>query len=326
VGEHGGMTEYRASFDAEVTFLNGGGLQAQGFRLDVPAADIAEDQLAELFVGHLGLLMVDRVRLRRVAVTAEPHKGSRGVPADRPAYRLVELNHVITAGMTTYPGLPGPELTPHLTREASRAAYPPGVEFAIERISMVGSTGTYLDSPHHRYADGSDLADLPLDAVADLPAVVVRLADSAERGIGPAALAALDLAGVAVLLHTGWDRHWGTDAYGGPAPFLTGPAAELMAGAGARLVGIDSVSVDDTDAGGQRPAHSILLAAGIPVLENLTGLADVPVTGARLHAAPPRVRGMSTLPVRAYAVVPGATGYAVGSLGRTPAYPTGGGR
>jgi arylformamidase len=305
--DHGCMTEYRANLDAEVTFLNGGGLQTHGFRLDLPAADVTDDQLADLLIGHLGLLMVDQVRIGRFEVVAEPHKGSRGVPATRTPMataRLVELNHVIAAGMTTYPGLPGPEITPHMTREASRAHYAPGVEFAIDRISMIGNTGTYLDSPYHRYADGPDLAALPLAAVADLIAVVVRLADSEQRGIGPEALATLDLAGAAVLLHTGWDRHWGTEAYGDAAPFLTEPAAKLIVEAGARLVGIDSVNIDDMHCGGQRPAHSILLDAGIPVLEHLTGLADLPLTGARLHAAPPRVRDFGTFPVRAYAVVP----------------------
>jgi kynurenine formamidase len=301
------MTEFRAVFDAEVTFLNGGGLQVQGFRLDLPAADVTEETIADLLIAHLGLLMVGEVTFSRLQVVAEQHKGSRGVPASRAsmtASRLVELNHVIEAGMTTYPGLPGPEITPHLTREASRAHYAPGVEFAIDRISMVGNTGTYLDSPYHRYADGADLAGLPLEAVADLPTVVVRLAGSGERGIGPRALATLDLTGAAVLLHTGWDRHWRTEAYGGPAPFLTEAAAKLIVDAGARLVGIDSLNIDDTHSGGQRPAHSILLGAGIPVLEHLTRLADVPVAGARLHATPPRVRGFSAFPVRAYAVVP----------------------
>src|SRR5690348_11362410 len=228
------MTEYRAVFDAEVTFLNGGGLQTQGFRLDVAAADVTDAQLADLLVGHLGLLMVDRVRISGLRVVAEPHKGSRGVPVTAPPPAgLVELNHVITAGMTTYPGLPGPEITPYLTREASRAHYAPGVEFAIDRISMVGNTGTYVDSPFHRYPSGSDLAALPLESVADLPAVVVRLTGSAERGIGTGALAALDVAGAAVLLHTGWDRHWGTEAYGGAAPYLTGAGARLLADSGA---------------------------------------------------------------------------------------------
>jgi kynurenine formamidase len=301
------VTDYRASFDADVTFLNGGELQVRSFRLDVPGPEITEDALADLFIRHLGLLMVDEVRLRAVAVFAEPHRGSRGGPADRPAAaatgRLVELNHVITAGMGTYPGLPGPEITAHLTREASRERYAPGTEFAIDRISMVGNTGTYLDSPYHRYAGGTDLAGLPLSSVADLPAVVVRLTGSGRRGIGPRALAPYEVAGAAVLLHTGWDAHWGTERYGQDAPYLTEAAATALVDRGARLVGIDSVNIDSAG-GGERPAHSILLAAGIPVLEHLTGLDQLPVTGARLHAAPPRVREFGTFPVRAYAVLP----------------------
>jgi kynurenine formamidase len=309
--QNGPMTEYRASFDAEVTFLNGGGLQAQRFRLDVPGAEVSEEQLANLFVAHLGLLMVDRVRLSDVRVSAEPHKGSRGGPAaNGPAgnaphsSRLVELNHVVVAGMTTYPGLPGPEITAYLSREDSRSHYAPGTEFSIDRISLVGNTGTYLDSPYHRYADGSDLAGLPLESVADLPAVVVRLAGSARRDIQPTALAAADVSGAAVLLHTGWDRNWRTDAYGRDAPYLTEAGARYLVDAGARLVGIDGVNIDNTD-NNDRPAHTTLLAAGIPVLEHLTGLDQVPVTGARLHAAPVRVLHFGTFPVRAYAVVTG---------------------
>jgi kynurenine formamidase len=307
--QHGGMTDYRAVFDAEVTFANGGGLQTQGFRLDVPAAEVGERELADLFVRHLGLLMVERVRLRDVRVVAEPHKGSRGGPSDgsapaAAATRLVELSHVVEAGMITYPGLPGPEITPHLTRERSRATYAPGTEFAIDRISLVGNTGTYVDSPFHRYPDGVDLAGLRLEALADLPIVVVRAEDATRRGIGPEAFAGMDVQGRAVLLHTGWDRHWRTEAYGTGAPYLTGAGAKLLADGGARLVGIDSVNIDDAESGGERPAHSILLAAGIPVLEHLTGLDQVPERGGRLHAAPPRVRGFGTFPVRAYAVVP----------------------
>jgi kynurenine formamidase len=302
------VTEYRASFDADVTFLNSGGLQAHGFRLDVPDATVSEDDLAQLFIRHLGLLMVDQVRIFDVEISAEPHKGSRGGPSDRivaraTATRLVELSHEITAGMITYPGLPGPEITPHLTREESRRHYDAGTEFAIDRITMVGNTGTYLDSPYHRYPDGSDLADLPLEAVADLPIVVVRITDSADRGVGPDVIAPLDVAGSAVLLHTGWDRNWATPDYGGAAPYLTEAAARHLASSGAGLVGIDSVNIDDTT-GTSRPAHSILLAAGIPVLEHLTGLDQLPVTGSRLHAAPPRIRSFGTFPVRAYALVP----------------------
>jgi kynurenine formamidase len=320
--EDGTVTDFRAVFDVDVTFRNGGGLQAQGFRLDLAAERVTEDELARLFVAHLGLLMVDEVRVSALRVVAEPHRGGRATTASTASTtaaapagrRLVELNHVIEAGMTTYPGLPGPELTAHLTRAASRASYAPGVEFEIGRITMVGNTGTYVDSPFHRYADGTDLAGLPLESVADLPAIVVRLTgDSGHtgpgggRGIGAAALAGYDpadLAGAAVLLHTGWDRHWRTEAYGDPAPYLAESGARLLVDAGVRLVGIDSVNIDDTHAGGHRQAHSILLAADVTVLEHLTGLDALPPTGARLHAAPPRVRDFTTFPVRAYAVLP----------------------
>ena len=224
------------------------------------------------------------------------------MPAPR-GPRLVELSHPIAAGMTTYPGQPAPEITPHLTREASRAGYDPGTEFAIERITMIGNTGTYLDSPYHRYPDAADLAGLRLEALAALPASVARLTDTAGRAIGVDALATLEVPGHAVLLHTGWDRHWGTDRYGRDTPYLTRDAAQWLVDNGARLVGIDSLNVDDP-ADGTRPAHSLLLAAGIPIVEHLTGLDQVPPTGARFTAVPPRIHQMGTFPVRAFAAVP----------------------
>jgi arylformamidase len=299
------MPEYRASFDATVTFLNGGGLSAQGFRLDLPDQDASSDVVGALFVRHLGLLMVDSVDIANLEIIQEPHKGSRGVAVtDVGERRLVELNHVIRDGMTTYPGLPGPTISPHLTREASRTAYAPGTEFQIDRISLVGNTGTYVDSPFHRYASGIDLAGLPLERLVDLPITVARLTGSGRRGIEVTALAALPVRGCAVLLHTGWDAHWGTPSYGDGAPFLTGGAARWLVDAGAALVGIDSVNIDSTS-DTERPAHSALLAAGVPVLEHLTGLDQLPATGARLHAAPLRIAQFSTFPVRAYAVIIG---------------------
>ncbi len=306
------MTGYRAQFDADVTFSNGGGLSAKGFRVDVPGPDVGAQEVGELFVASLGLLMVERVELHGLRVLTEAHKGTRGGPSDAaagarrraPTERLVELNHLITAGMTTYPGLPGPEISPHLTREASRAVYEPGTEFAIDRISMVGNTGTYLDSPYHRYSGGPDLAGLPLERLADLPAVVVRTIGSTGRGVDAGALAAYDVAGCAVLLHTGGDAGWGTPGYARDAPYLTEAGARWLVEHGARLVGIDSVNIDDTTGGGRRPAHSILLAAGVPIVEHLTGLEQLPPTGARFTAAPPRFEGFGTFPVRAYAAVP----------------------
>jgi kynurenine formamidase len=311
--EESGMTQYRAQFDATVIFSNGGGLHAQGFRLDVPHAEVGEDEIAALFVASLSLLMVERVVLNDIQIFAEPHKGTRGGPSDAAAApptdaprRWVELSHVISDGMITYPGLPAPEITPFLTREASRAVYAPGTEFAIDRVSMVGNTGTYLDSPFHRYADGTDLAGLPLSSLVDLPAVVVRTAGSGVRGVDVGALAALDVAGRAVLLHTGGDAGWGTDAYAVDAPYLTGAGAAWLVEHGAALVGIDAVNIDDASLPGPgvRPAHSLLLAAGIPVVEHLTGLDQLPPTGARFTAAPPRFAGLGTFTVRAYASVP----------------------
>ena len=303
------MTEYRASFDASVSFANGGGLAVHGFRVDVPDPGIGEAGIAALFVASLGLLMTESVELANVEIIAEPHKGTRGGPSDRaavpPSRRgpLVELSHVIRAGMITYPGLPGPEITPHLTREASRGRYSPGTEFAIDRISLVGNTGTYLDSPYHRYPGGADLAAVPLERTADLPAVVVRVTGTRQRGIDVGALAALDVRGVAVLLHTGDDARFGSPDYAEGAHFLTEAGAAWLAGQEPALVGIDSINVDNA-ADGRRPAHSLLLAAGIPVVEHLTGLGQLPPAGSWFTAAPLRIEGFGTIPVRAFARLP----------------------
>ena len=307
---NGRMTEYRASFDAAIRFSNGGDLTAHGFRVDLPSPDADEGEIAALFVASLGLLMTDAVRLSNVQVFAEPHKGTRGGPADhgtgaaRPGGRLVELGHVIRADMVTYPGLPGPAITPHLRREDSREHYAPGTEFAIDRLTLIGNTGTYLDAPYHRYADGADLSGIPLDRTADLPAVVVRVSGATQRGIDVGALAAVEVSGRAVLLHTGDDARFGTPAYAPDAHYLTRAGAAWLAEHKAALVGIDSINIDDT-ADRERPAHSLLLAAGIPVVEHLTGLDQLPPTGASFTSVPLRIEGTGTIPVRAFARLPG---------------------
>jgi len=233
------MTEYRASFDAAVRFSNGGDLVVHGFRVDVPSPGIDEAAIAALFVASLGPLMTSSVELLNVSIFAEPHKGTRGGPADRGGDwpvadgRLVELSHVIRPGMITYPGLPGPAITPYLTREASRASYAPGTEFDIGELTMVGNTGTYLDTPFHRYLDGADLAAIPLARTVGLPAIVVRVAGARQRDIGVGAL-----------------------------------------------------------------------AAGIPVVEHLTGLGQLPPAGASFTAVPLRVEGLGTISVRAFARLP----------------------
>jgi kynurenine formamidase len=304
------MTEYRAVFDATLTFLNGGGLTAEGFRVDVPDADVSEAQIAALFVASMNLLMVDRVELANLEIVAEPHKGTHGGPSDladltsdEPG-RLVELSHIITEAMTTLPGLPVPRITPHLTRAQSRAVYAPGTEFAIDVITMAGNTGTYVDSPFHRYDGAADLAEVPLDRLANLRTVLARTVGTATRAVDVGALAALDVAGAAVLLHTGGDRRWGTPDYVVDAPYLTEAGAQWLVAHGAALVGIDSANIDEMTPNGPRPAHTILLAAGIPIVEHLTGLDQLPPTGARFTAAPPRFAGTGTFPVRAFAMIP----------------------
>jgi arylformamidase len=217
--------------------------------------------------------------------------------------RLVDLSHPVVAGMTTYPGLPEPVIRPYLTREASASHYGPGVSFAIDVIELCGNTGTYLDSPFHRYAYGADLAALPLERLVDVPCVRIDVTGLASLAIGPDDLRLADLRGRAVLIHTGFARHWGTDAYLHDNPFLTAAAAEHLIREGAALVGIDSLNIDST-ADAARPAHSLLLAAGIPIVEHLTSLEQVPVKGAAFTALPAAIRGFGTFPVRAVALIP----------------------
>ncbi len=220
-----------------------------------------------------------------------------------PPRRLVELSHRIEAGMVTLPGLPGPEISLHLSREASKAAYAPGTTFEIGRISMVANTGTYIDSPYHRFEEGADLAGMPLEKLVDMPTVVAEFTEPGQRSFDAAALAAYDVTGKAVLLHTGDDKRFGTPDYVVDPAYLTRDGAEWLIDQGAVLVGIDAANIDDM-IDGERPAHTLLLGACVPIVEHLTGLEQLPRTGARFTAAPPRVVGFGTFPVRAYASVP----------------------
>ncbi|WP_309660867.1 cyclase family protein [Sphingomonas sp.] len=216
--------------------------------------------------------------------------------------RLVDLSHVIEEGMTTYKGLPGPHICDFWEREASAANYDDGSSFQIGRIDMVANTGTYLDSPFHRYAEGQDLSELALESLANLAGIVVRQPFEASLAVDAEAFAGLEVRGKAVLVATGWDRHWRTDAYLANSPFLTAAAAEWLVANGAALVGIDSHNIDDTNVRA-RPVHTILLGAGIPICEHMTQLGALPDSGFRFAAVPPKVKGMGTFPVRAYAVI-----------------------
>lgn len=213
----------------------------------------------------------------------------------------VDLSHTIEQGMITYRGLPAPLICDYLSREASRRLYAEGTEFHIGRIDMVANTGTYLDSPFHRFADGKDLSELPLTSLAGLEGTVVRCDG---RKITRECFDGLEVAGRAVLIHTGWDRHWRTDDYFEEHPFLTEEAALFLKQSGVKLVGIDSYNIDDTRSKA-RPAHSILLGSEIPIVEHMTCLEQVPETGFQFFAVPPKVKAFGTFPVRCFAILEG---------------------
>jgi arylformamidase len=215
---------------------------------------------------------------------------------------LIDLSHTIEHGMVTYKGLPAPLICDHLSREASRKLYAAGTEFQIGRIELVGNTGTYLDSPFHRYADGKDLAELSLDKLANLECVVAHVDTTRSRAIDRLPLQPADVRGRAVLVRTEWDRHWRTDQYFEGHPHLTGALAQWLVDAGAALVGIDSYNIDSVDTG-ERPVHTTLLGHEIAIVEHLRGLDALPAIGSRFFAVPPKIRAFGTFPVRAYAVL-----------------------
>lgn len=216
--------------------------------------------------------------------------------------RLIDLSHTVESGMVTYRGLPAPYICDYLSRADSHARYAPGTEFQIGKIEMVGNTGTYVDSPFHRYADGKDLSELPLTSLADLECVVARIDPAAGPAITELPLSAGEVRGRAVLVETGWDRHWRTDKYHSGHPHLTRRTAEWLVEAGAVFVGIDSFNIDST-ANGERPVHSTLLGHDIPICEHMRGLKGLPDRGSLLYAVPVKVKGFGTFPVRAFAAV-----------------------
>jgi len=288
------VTEKRVVFDFDITFANGGGVRGEAFRLDIPGDEIDDAQLADYIVRDLNLLMVEKVEITAKRYVTEPHKRK---PAALDGRVLVDLSHPIRDGMVTYPGLPGPAIRAHLSRKDSREHHAEGTEFHIGAIDMVANTGTYIDAPFHRYAEGADISDLPLDRLVGVPGVVV---DSSERSIGPDSFADTDTWGKAVLIRTGWDSHFGQRDYLGGHPHVAEAAAQRLIDGGAVVVGIDSANIDDTSEG-LRPAHSLLLEAGIPLVEHLAKLAQLPDGPFEFFAIPAPVVGLGTFPVRAVA-------------------------
>lgn len=294
-------TDRRVRFDFEVEFSNGGGIQGQDFRLDIEGEDISDGELADYIVRDMRLLMVGGVRILNKEIIEEPHKRAQSSGTESRESDFIDVSHVVEDGMVTYKGLPAPIICDYLSREESRSHYDAGTEFQIGKLEMVGNTGTYLDSPFHRYEGGKDLSELPLESLADLEAVVVR--HGGGRAVDRDAFAGLDVGGKAVLVNTGWDANWRTEAYFEGHPFLTRGAAEHLAGSGAALVGIDSYNIDDTE-DGSRPAHTVLLGEEIPIVEHMTRLEQLPDRDVRFSAVPVKVKNFGTFPVRAFGRVP----------------------
>ncbi|HEY1283168.1 MAG TPA: cyclase family protein [Steroidobacteraceae bacterium] len=216
---------------------------------------------------------------------------------------LIDLSHTIFDGLVTYKGLPAPVICDYLSREASRKNYEGGTQFQIGRIDMVSNTGTYLDCPFHRYADGKDLNDTPLERFVNLPAVVVRVDHRKRLEVSAEDFRDVDVAGKAVLVHTGWSAHWNTGAYFENHPFISEAAASHLRDRGAVLVGIDSHNIDDTRSRNSRPAHTILLREEILIVEHLRGLEQLPDRSFTFSAVPPKMKGVGTFAVRAFAQV-----------------------
>ena len=291
--------EKRVKFNFELSFTNGGGLQGRDFRLDIPGEDISDQELADHLIRDMRLLLVKEVSISNKEIITERHKWQAS-ESGRGSTGFVDLSHTIYDGLITYKGLPAPIICDYLSREASRERYAPGTEFQIGKIEMIANTCTYVDCPFHRYEDGKDLSEVGLDRFADLEAVVIRVDHSQRLALDVESFKGRNLADKAVLVHTGWDEYWATDRYFENHPFITEEAAQFLKKSGARLVGIDSMNIDDTH-GNSRPVHSILLASEILIVEHLCNLRHVPEDGFRFSCIPPKFKGVGTFPVRAFA-------------------------
>ncbi len=289
----------RVKFDFEIKFTNGGGIQGQDFRLDIAGDTISDQDLADYIVKDMRLLMVGEVRILNKEIIAEKHKRLPvSVSVKHPTF--IDLSHTIEDGLVTYQGLPAPIICDYLSREKSREIYAAGTEFQIGKIEMVANTGTYLDCPFHRYAQGKDVSQVDLQSLAELDGMVIRADHRKTRSIDATFFEGKKIYGRAVLVHTGWDEHWNTAEYFQDHPYLTADAARYLQKGGVKLVGIDSMNIDDTR-DGSRPVHSTLLASGILIVEHLCNLGQLPDEGFTFSALPPKFKGVGTFPVKAMA-------------------------
>lgn len=293
--------QYRVKFDFELFFTNGGGLKGEDFRLDIEGTDISDSELIDYIVKDLQLLMVGKAAILNKQIIQEPHKRKpKAKPTGNTKY--IDLSHTIENGLVTYKGLPAPIICDYLSRADSRKHYQEGTEFQIGKIEMVSNTGTYLDCPFHRYENGKDLSEILVEQVTDLEGIKISVLYERSLAIELSHVMGHEVRGRAVLLHTDWSKHWNTEAYFEGHPYLTEEAAAYLRDCGVKLVGIDSHNIDNT-ATNSRPAHSILLGAGILIVEHMCHLDLVPHEGFTFTALPPKFKGVGTFPVRAIAKV-----------------------
>lgn len=293
--------EKRVAFDFEIFFTNGGSIKGEGFRLDIQGNNISDKALADYIVDDLRLLMVGETRILNKQIITEPHK-RKPINAEKKGTMLIDLSHTIENGLVTYKGLPAPIICDYLSREDSKKFYDEGTQFQIGKIEMVTNTGTYLDCPFHRYEHGKDLSEVELECFTDLTGIVIKVPYTDTLSITADHLKSYEIRNRAVLINTGWDKHWNTSTYYENHPYLTKDAAEYLKTCDVKLVGIDSHNIDDTR-GKSRPVHSILLGADILIVEHLCNLNAVPADGFAFSAVPPKFKGAGTFPVRAMAKI-----------------------
>ncbi|MDN5288750.1 MAG: cyclase [Mucilaginibacter sp.] len=290
------MNNKRVVFDFDISFTNGGGIQGQDFRLDIDGNTITDQELADYIVNDMQLLMVGKVDILNKHYIEEKHK--RKPVNARVDDKYIDLSHTIFDGLVTYKGLPSPIICDYLSREQSKVNYEPGTEFQIGKIEMVTNTGTYIDCPFHRFENGKDLSEIELEQFADLEAITINAEN--VTAIDKPYFVAKEIRNKAVLVYTGWSKHWNTPQYFEGHPYLTADAAEYLKECNVKLVGIDSHNIDNTR-GKSRPAHTTLLGAEILIVEHLCNLDKLPESGYLFNAVPPKFKGAGTFPVRAYA-------------------------